>query len=144
MNKNNIIIFLLTLSVWLAGCSNKDADEEAQVLIRPIRTCDGLQAKNGRAYIEGGALHISVTVTAPRLISTYRIHGPTTVSTDYPPIEVYELNGYFGQEYQEDEYTSQIDVVMARSEDIAPGEIVIRCKQGETTLVRITLEEPAN
>ena len=134
-----LIILLLTVSVIPGGCANKDAEEEAEIVNRPIKTCDGLQAENGRAYIDGESLHISVTVKAPRKISTFRLRGPTRVPDSNPPIEVYELNGYFGQDYEEGEYVTQVGVVLARS-DSAPQEIVIRCMQGDNALIRIILD----
>lgn len=144
MNKNKIIILLLVFSFILAGCSNKDAEEEAQILTRPIITCDGLEAENGRAYVDEDSLHISATVTAPRKISTYRLHGPTRVLDSEVPVEVYELQGFFGQEFEEEEYTSQIDVQMALSNIRVPHEIIITCKEGDSALIRITLDNFKN
>ena len=94
---------------------------------------------NGRAYIEGDALYIAATVTAARRIATYRLHGPIANLTGEQSIDVYELHGFFGQDYEEDEYISEIDVQMALSGDRIPREIVIKCKDDKQALVRIPL-----
>ena len=141
MNKTRIILLLLTLSAGLLGCSNKDKEEEAEILTRPIRTCEGLRTDNGRAYIDGDSLHISATVAAPRKIATHRLHGPTGSLAGEQSVEVYELHGFFGQEFEEDEYISDIDVQIALSNISVPNEIVIKCKQGDQTLIRIPLDK---
>lgn len=133
-----LIILLLSACIVLSACSNKDAEEEAEIVNRPIKTCEGLQAENGRAYIDGESLHISVSVTAPRKISTYRLHGPTSVPDSDPSVNVYELNGFFGQDYEEDEYVTQLNVLMPRP-DSTPQEIVIKCRDNKA-LMRITLD----
>ena len=140
MNKNKFVFLLLTTCIYLTGCSNKDAEQEAEILTRPIVSCDGMQAADGRAYVDGNSLHIQATVTAPRKISTYRLHESTKVLPNEPSVEVYELRGFFGQDYEKDEYISQIDVQMALSDYIVPGEIVIVCREGSEALIRITLD----
>ena len=144
MNKTKIILLLIALSTTLIACSNKDSEEESEIFARPITTCDGLVAENGHAYVDGDSLHVSATVTAARKISTYRLHGPTRVVDSELPVEVYELRGFFGQEFEEEEYVSQIDVQMALSNIQVPHEIIITCKQGETALIRIPLDNFKN
>ncbi len=144
MTKTNTLLLLIALSFSLTACSNKDSEEEAEILTRPITSCEGLAADNGRAFIDGDSLHISATVTAPRNISTYRLHGPTRVIDSELPVEIYELRGFYGQEYEEEAYTSQIDVQMALSNVRVPHEVIITCKQGDAALIRIPLGNFAN
>ena len=140
MTETKTTLTLIALAILLSGCSNKDGEEEAEILTRPITSCDGLVADNGRAFIDGDSLHVSATVTASRKISTYRLHGPIRVLNSELPVEVYELHGFFGQEFEEEEYTSQLDVQMALSNIHVPREIIIKCEQGDSALIRIPLD----
>ena len=141
MNKFIFTLLCIILCAGLSACSNKDAEEEAEILTRPIRTCDGLQADNGRAHVDGDSLHISATVIGSRSIATYRLHGPNKSLSDGPSVEVYELQGFYGQDFEEEEYVSQIDVQMALSEFTVPNEIIIKCREGDQPLIRILLGE---
>ena len=144
MNKTKTTLLLIALSTTLLACSNKDSDEESEIFARPITTCDGLVAENGRAFIDGDSLHILATVTAARKISTYRLRGPTRAVDSELPVELYELQGFFGQEFEEEMYVSQIDVQMALSNVQVPHEIIITCKEGKTALIRIPLDNFKN
>ena len=140
MNKNKFVFLILTIFISLTACSKKNAEEENEILTRPILSCDQMHAENGNAYVDGNSLHILATVTAARKISTYRLRESTKVTPNNPSIRLYELQGFFGQEYEEDAYTSQIDVKMALSDYIVPSEIVIVCREGGNPLIHITLD----